>query len=313
MSRVKADVYCTVFTPFKDDGSLDEEALRAHLRRLVVAKTSFVLANGAVAEGQVMTNAELKRVLEIGVEVGQGKVHINAGLKECRSAAHVYELAKDAMAARVDVIQLYQLDNGHGMIPNLREQEAYWNELLSEIDCPVILNIHYSSAFRIPLTLLLQLCDRYRNIVGVHSLGGSDAEFLRTREALPPRIGVHVGAPEFVSRATLGADAYINPLNNVIPYVGRSMVDAWNVGDLDQVVAANLTMQRFLLIANQWAPSTARWVKMAMKVQGLGNGVIRLPYLLPPAEDLKRMSDQFAAMRLNELEAEARAYVERHA
>ena len=46
---------------------------------------------------------------------------------------------------------------------------------------------------------------------------------------------------------------------------------------------------------------------------GTDNGGLRLPYLLPPGEELRRMVDQFAAMRLHELEAEAAVYVREHA
>ena len=113
------------------------------IQRLVAARTGLYLAIGGASEAHVLTNAEMKRICEIGVEEAKGKVQVNAGLKECRSAAAVIELARDARDAGVDAIQIYQLDNGHGMIPTIREQEVYWDQILGEIDHPVIINIHY--------------------------------------------------------------------------------------------------------------------------------------------------------------------------
>ena len=306
-------VFCTTATPFRNDGSLDEETLRADVRRLVAAQTGLYLAIGGASEAHVLSNAEMKRIYEIGIEEAKGKVQVNAGLKECRSAQAVYELAKDAMDAGVDAIQIYQLDNGHGMIPTAREQEAYWYSLLDEIDHPVIVNIHYEAKFKPSMRLLLDLCARYQQIHEFDAVGSAQPYFLELRDTLPQSVKLNCGAPEFVQYATLGAASYINPSNNIIPFVCRSLVDAWNAGDVAQLTLSNLTIQRFLRIVNQWAPSTARWVKMAMKVRGLGNGVLRLPYLLPPDEELTKMGDQFNSMHLDELEAQAEAYVTEHA
>jgi hypothetical protein len=66
-----------------------------------------------------------------------------------------------------------------------------------------------------------------------------------------------------------------------------------------------MTVARFQNIVNQWAPSTARWVKMAMKVVGIGNGVIRKPYLLPGEDDQRRMAEAFSNLRIMELERQA--------
>ncbi len=41
---------------------------------------------------------------------------------------------------------------------------------------------------------------------------------------------------------------------------------------------------------------------MALKVLGLGNGVLRPPYVLPSEDDQRRMDASFRAMHLAELE-----------
>ena len=312
MSTDEVRVFCTVGTPFHEDGSLDEGALRVQIRRLVAARTGLYLAIGGASEAHVLTNAEMKRICEIGVEEAKGKVQVNAGLKECRSAAQVIELARDARDAGVDAIQIYQLDNGHGMIPTVKEQDTYWTEILDAIDHPVIINIHYESKFKAPMSLLTDLTRRYPQIHEFDAVGSQQPYFLELRDTLPRSIRINIGAPQFVQYVTLGASGYINPLNNIIPYTGRSLIDAWVASDFEQLSIANVTMQRFLRIVQQWAPSTARWVKMAQKVQGLGNGVLRLPYLLPPDGELATMARQFKEIKLDEIEAAAKEYVEVH-
>ena len=304
---------CMTPNPYREDGVLDEEALRVHLRRLVTARTGLFLCSGGAGEAHVLTPGEMGRIYQIGVEEGKGKVPVYAGLRESRSAAAMYEVAKEAIDARVDAVQLYQLDNGHGMIPTPREQVAYWHELLDEIHTPVAVSIHYDAKFKASTRLLQDLAARYPQICAFNLVGSQAAYFIELREAIPESIKFYCGVPEFVQHATLGAAGYINPAGNIIPYVCRSLVDAWMAGDLQQVAQSNRAIQRFLRIVNQWAPSTARWVKMGMKVRELGNGVLRLPYLLPPEEELRKMADQFAALKIDELETQAAAYVSAHA
>lgn len=293
-------------TPFTPELALDEEALRAVFRRLVAANNGIYLSSGGAGEAAVLSLDEMRRICEIGVEEGGGRVPVYAGLRESRSADAMFEVASQAIAAGVDLVQLYQLDNGHGMIPTASEQEAYWTSLLDEIQIPVAISIHYEAKFKAAPALLQKLCARYGQVVAFNLVNGPPSYFMTLRDALPGRIRYYVGLPEFVQFAALGASGCINPTGNLMPYVCRSVVDGYARGDLEAVASGAQAVQRFLNIVNEWAPSTARWVKMAMKVLGLGNGVLRPPYVLPPEGELQRMADAFEAMGLTELEDAAR-------
>ncbi|HTD91789.1 MAG TPA: dihydrodipicolinate synthase family protein, partial [Burkholderiales bacterium] len=87
---------------YRNDGSLDETTLRTQLRRLVDARTSLYLCSGGAGEAHVLTLKEMGRIYQIGVEAGKGKVPVYAGLRESRSAAAMYEVAKEAIDAGVD-------------------------------------------------------------------------------------------------------------------------------------------------------------------------------------------------------------------
>ena len=78
-------MFCMSATPFKEDGSLDEEGLRVHLRRLVAAGNGVYLGSGGAGEGHVLTVPELRRIYDIGVEECKGKVPTYANPREPRS------------------------------------------------------------------------------------------------------------------------------------------------------------------------------------------------------------------------------------
>lgn len=305
MSAQRLTMFCMVPTPFDEHGAVDEHAFRTHLRRLIDAGLGIYLPSGGAGEAHVLTVEEMGRLCAIGVDEARGKVPLHAGLRESRSAAAMYEIARPAVDAGVDVVQLYQLDAGHGMVPSQREQDAYWRTLLDEIDHPVALSVHYYAAFRATPGFLLELCERYQQIVAVNLVGSPHGYFMQVRDTLPARVALHVALPDAVQFATLGAAGAINPAGNLIPHLCRAVADAYERGDMGRVSEATQAIQRFLNIVQRWAPSTARWVKMGMKVWGLGNGVLRPPYLLPPEDEQAEMAAAFDAIGLREREQDA--------
>ncbi len=297
-------MFCMAATPFREDGSLDEDGLRQHLRRIVDAGNGIYLGSGGAGEGHVLTPAELRRIYEIGVEVGRGAVPVYANPRESRSAAAMYEVAKEAVTAGVDAVQIYQLDAGHGMIPTPREQEAYFRELLDEIDHPIAISVHIYAGYNAPVALLAALCRDYPQVIALNVMGPPNNWFMEVRDALPESVRMYTGIVNLLQVLALGASGALLAENNIIPTVCRSLADAWLAADLDTAGDAARTVQRFANVVNRWAPSTARWVKMAMKVLDLpaGNGVLRRPYMLPPEAEQREMAQAFEALHIRDLE-----------
>jgi hypothetical protein len=77
---------CRTATTFKPSGELDEDALRRYLQRLVDSKIGIYLASAGSGESHAMSRDEIKRVYEIGLEVGKGKVQVNANPPEQHTA-----------------------------------------------------------------------------------------------------------------------------------------------------------------------------------------------------------------------------------
>lgn len=297
-------LFCMSVTPFTADGSVDEAALRVHVRRLADSGTGIYLGSGGAGEGHVLSVDELRTVYRIGVEEAKGRVPVYANPRESRSAAAMYEVARAAVDAGVDVVQLYQVDGGHGMIPTPREQEAYFRELLEQIDHPVAISIHLYAGYLAPVALLRDLCRDFPQVEAINVMGPPNAYFVALRDALPHSVRLYTGITNLVHLLALGAAGALLAENNVIPHTCNAILRAWEDRDLDGLGAAALTVQRFNTAVTPWAPSTARWAKTAMKVLGLpaGNGVLRRPYLLPPEDEQRRMADDIRALRIPELE-----------
>src|SRR5947207_1394834 len=97
-------------TPFDDGGELDEDGLRGHLRRLRDSTIGVYLGGSGSGEGYTLTPAEMRRVLEIGVEELGGRAPVRAMGVEPRTARDMIALGQLAADVGVDAMQVYSLD-----------------------------------------------------------------------------------------------------------------------------------------------------------------------------------------------------------
>ncbi len=70
---MKKGAYTLLITPFKKDYSLDEQALRRLVRRQVESEIDGIAPLGVTGENSLMTNDEVKRLVQIVVEEAGGK------------------------------------------------------------------------------------------------------------------------------------------------------------------------------------------------------------------------------------------------
>jgi 4-hydroxy-tetrahydrodipicolinate synthase len=274
-------VMCMAATPFAEDGSLDEAALRVHLRRLVDAGVGVYLGSGGAGEGHALSPAELDRLYRVGVEECSGRTPTFANPPEARTASEMLAKAMLAVNAGVDCVQIYALDAGHGMRPTDAEQDVYYRSLLDEIDHPVAISVHGYQGYLTPIPLLRKLALDYPQLVAINVMVRPFDYFVELKDNLRPGISYYCISYEMIQGLALGAAGCLSAEPNLAPELCADIAAGFDAGDMVRAGASQANLIRLGSLVNKWAPSTARWVKMGMKVLGLGNGVLRPPYLLP--------------------------------
>src|SRR5215210_3824803 len=88
-------------TPFRQDQSLDEEALRRLVHRQIEAGIHFLVPCGTTGENPTLTRQEHLRVVEITREAAKGRVPVLAGCGG-NHTREVVALAKDLEALGAD-------------------------------------------------------------------------------------------------------------------------------------------------------------------------------------------------------------------
>src|SRR6202011_283846 len=90
-------------TPFKQDLSLDEAAMRRLVQRQIRGGINFLVPCGTTGENPTLTRAEHLRVVEITIEESNGQVPVLAGAGGYNTA-EVIELAKALESLHADGI-----------------------------------------------------------------------------------------------------------------------------------------------------------------------------------------------------------------
>ncbi|NKQ56123.1 dihydrodipicolinate synthase family protein [Amycolatopsis sp. K13G38] len=298
-------IMCMSITPFTPDGNVDENALRAHLRRLIDAHVGVYLASPGSGEGHALTVTETRRVYEIGVEECRGKVPVCANPRESRDVDSMLEIAGIAVAAGVDAVQIYQIDGGHGFTPTTPELYAYFRDVIRETDHPVIIGCNPVAGYLASVDLLERLCREFPRIVAVNVFETPLGYVAECRDRLPDHVRLFCGQTTAVQAWLLGATGMLSAAANVVPHTTAALGRCFAAGDLKAASLAATRLQRFYS-AFVHTMAGAAWEKLALKILGLpgGNGVIRRPYLFPDEQAEARMRTQLAELGVPAWETE---------
>lgn len=283
MTASPCSTFVISITPFTADGQLDEDGLRAHLRRLAATGIGVYLGGSGSGEGYSLQPDEVRRILTIGAEELAGTVPVRAMGVEPRTAREMHALGRLVAETGVDAMQLYSLDQGHGNRPSKAEMERYYTDALDGVDVPVVLSTHQSVGYLIPVELLARLVDRYDNVIGVNCSTNEIPYLVNLITAVDGRVDVHVGGPmHALTCMAAGGQGYLSSDGNLTPALCVEVIRAWEAGDLGACTAAFKRVLRLFSATRELGGIVG--TKAALRLAGLPGGWPRPPRL-PMAED----------------------------
>jgi len=296
-------------TTFTRTRELDEDAFRASLQRFVESEIAVYLASGGSGEANALTIDELRRVYRIGVEVCQGQLPVYANIPEVKNAQEAIDLSRLAIDADVDVVNFYGPAGLHGYVPTDAELTLYFDTVLSAVEHPAVLAPNPIQGYTPKPSVIAAMCDTYPHVTAVNLVGlNGDAYFLELRELIKrDDVALAVPLPGSHNMFDLGASALVSNLANILPRTLRQYVDRYECGDDVGMGKTYADLLRFERYVRRWPG--ARWQKMAMRVLKLpgGEGGLRLPYLMPPDEEVERFARGLLALNVPELDDLAQA------
>lgn len=272
-------------TPFREDGAVDEQALRAFVDWQIDEGVDFLVPCGSTGEAATLALEERLRVVTITVEQADGRVPVVAGAG-ANDTSLAIELS-DRVAASgakhlMHVSPAYNRPQQRGLI-------EHFTAVADAAPCPIVLyNVPGRTGSNVEAATTLALAE-HPNIVGTKEAAGSCdqvSEILRHR---PPGFSVLSGDdPLTIPYMALGADGVVSVVSNATPRTMSELARAMASGDLEGAQKLHHRLADWMSAA--FIESNPVPAKAALAMMGRMEEYVRLP--LAPLQD-----DHRAAIR----------------
>lgn len=271
-------------TPFRQDQSLDEAAMRRLVRRQIEAGVNFLVPCGTTGESPTLTKEEQRRIVEITVEEAGGRVPVLAGAGGYNTAA-VIELSREVQAIGVDgilsVCPYYNKPTQEGLYQHYRA-------IASAVRLPIVLyNIPGRTGVNIEPATVRRLAE-IENIIGIKEASGNISQMAVLLENVPATFAVLSGDDAVtLPLMALGGRGIISVASNEIPAEMTRLARLCLANDF--AAALELQRQYFRLMEINFVETNPGPVKAALALMGLLEPVWRLPLVPPKPENLAKI------------------------
>src|SRR5208283_5129069 len=169
-------------TPFHQDGSIDDAALRSLVAWQVESGIDFLVPCGTTGETPTLTHDEWLYVIDTTIEVAAGRVPIVAGATS-NSTLDAVEKAKE-VAARAGVDGILTASPYYNK-PTQEGQYRHFKAIAEAIDKPVILyTVPVRTSANLEPATLARLCE-VPNIVGIKEASGNMTQIAEVLNSVP--------------------------------------------------------------------------------------------------------------------------------
>ncbi|MFD5076830.1 4-hydroxy-tetrahydrodipicolinate synthase [Streptomyces sp. NPDC058371] len=263
---------CAMITPFTEAGTLDLDGAQRLADRLVSAGCDGLVLSGTTGESPTTTDAEKSALVRaVRSAVGAG-VPIVAGVGTA-DTRHTVELALQAEKAGADGLLVVA---PYYSRPPQDAVEAHFREIADACGLPLVLyDIPGRTGTRIEPDTMTRLAGHPR-IVAVkdcaYDLLGTQKVLARTE------LAYYAGCDEYVlALYAIGAAGYVSTVANAVPGPFRSILDAFDAGDLAEAARRQRrTIALTELMMSAGLPGTVT-AKALLGRLGLPAGPVRAP------------------------------------
>ena len=276
-------------TPFKTDTSVDEEALRALVAWQVDSGVDFLVPCGTTGETPTLSHDEWLRVIDVTIEVAEGRVPIVAGATS-NSTHDAVEKAKE-VASRPGVDAILTASPYYNK-PTQEGQYRHFKSIAEAVSKPLILyNVPGRTGTNIEPATLARLAE-VPNIIGVKEASGNMAQIAEVCNAVPETFLVFSGDDAVTLPViAVGGVGIISVASNEIPREMAEMTRAALNNDWDS--ARRLHRKYLPLMQANFIESNPLPVKALLAMMGKIQEVYRLP-LLPMKRDTRSRLQRIA-------------------
>lgn len=299
-----------IVTPFKADGEIDDQALRALVNWQVEAGIDFIVACGSTGEAATLDEDEWLHAVHLVVDAAGGRVPVWAG---CTHNSTRTLLRQAALLRQVRGVDCILSANPYYNKPTQEGQFQHFLALAEAVaPIPVCLyNVPGRTGVNLDPVTAVRLAAAAPNIQAIKEASGKLPQIAELLHDLPSTFKVFSG-DDNLALATIGMGAHglISVAANEAPAeVGRMIRAAL---DNNWVTARELErLYGRLFEANFWESNPGP-VKTILNLMGRTTDVVRLPLVTPTAATrtkLERLAGELGLLKFAPLpEGELRMF-----
>ena len=259
-------------TPFTRSGEVDEPALRKLVEWQIAEGVHFLVPCGSTGEAVTLTAAEHRRVVEITVEVVEGRVPVVAGAGS-NDTARAIATSKEMQAAGAS--HLLHVSPAYNKPPQ-RGILAHFRAIADAVEIPIVVyNVPGRTASNIEARTTLALAEHPR-IVAVKEASGNLAQVTEILRNRPEGFSVLSGDDSMtLAIMAAGGEGVISVVSNATPRLMARLVDWCARGEFAEARALAMRLTPWFEAA--FIDSNPIPVKAALALMGRIENVLRLP------------------------------------
>ncbi len=271
-----------IVTPFKEDLSVDFDALKKIVRYNIDNGTNYIVISGTTGESVTITKQEKKQIIDVIIEENNGKLPLVLGIGGNNTQAVIDEL-KTTDLSKIDAIlsvsPYYSKPTQEGIY-------QHYKAISEATDKPIILyNVPGRTGKNMEVETIIRLANDFKNIVAVKEAGGNLSQYYQLIKQKPKDFIVLSGDDDLCLATTLaGGSGVISVIGQAYPKEFSQMIKLALAGKVNE--AYELHYKIIDMIGLIFAENNPAGIKAVLNHLDLCNDTVRLP-LVPASDELK--------------------------
>jgi 4-hydroxy-tetrahydrodipicolinate synthase len=281
-------------TPFRQDSSIDTDALRRLVQFHIEAGTDIIIPCGTTGESPTLSGEEQFEIIRIVHDEADGKVIVAAGAGT-NSTIHAVELAQNAVkagaSALLSVAPYYNKPSQEGIYQHYRH-------IAEAVSVPIIIyNVPGRTGCNVAASTILRLARDFENIAAVKEASENISQISELLEERPAHLSVLTGEDSLILPfMAMGGDGVISVAANQVPSQVKRLIEAVRAGNLEEARAINRHLRKLFKL--NFIESNPVPVKYALARMGMIEENYRLPLVQLSAENKLMMDAELTSLGL---------------
>lgn len=262
-----------LITPFREDKSIDYEALGRVTEYIIKGGADFIVVLGTTGETPSLSQSEKEEIKEFVKKRNDGRVPLVLGVGGNNTAELVEELRnlnEEGFSAILSVVPYYNKPSQEGIY-------MHYKALAEASPLPLILyNVPGRTGVNMTADTTLRIAREIPNVIGIKEASGNFTQIEEIIKNKPESFNVISGDDGITyPLMTLGAKGVISVIGNAFPKEFGKMVRLCSKGDFDSALPIHFKFTELFNL--MFVDGNPAGVKCTLHQLGLIENELRLP------------------------------------